>query len=135
MNDYFFWIAVILNLVAIVLVYYLIFQMAKSIYKKGTVWLIAFLIFMSPFAYALTKADNLLSLLWVILLTPFYAVALSMILSTTWTLLYYSVAYGALALLYLLFVKGKIARRLLDRKKHEEEPASNGKIGEENGVS
>ena len=109
--------------------------MAKSIYKRGTVWLIAFLIFMSPFAYALTKADNLLSLLWVILLTPFYAVALSMILSTTWTLLYYSVAYGALALLYLLFVKGKIAQRLLDRKKHEEEPASNDKIDEKNSVS
>jgi len=58
-----------------------------------------------------------------------------MIFSTTWTLLYYSVAYGALALLYLLFVKGKIARRLLDTKKHEEEPASNGKIDEKNSVS
>ncbi len=135
MNEFFYWIAVILNLIAIVLVYYFIFQMSKSIYKRGTVWLIAFVIFMSPFAYVLTTVDSLSSLLWVILLTPFYAVALLMIFSTTWTLLYYSAAYGALALLYLLFAKGKIAQRLLDRKKHEKEPVSNGKIDEENSVS
>jgi hypothetical protein len=97
-----FWLSVALNVIAIALVYYGLFGVMKAIYKKGLVWLVAFLILLSPFAYVLFQVKSLLELMWVLLLTPFYAIAFFLLFCANWLLLYYGVAYAALALIHYL---------------------------------
>ena len=95
-------LAIVLNMIYLILVYYGIFLISKAIYRRGTVWLIAFLIFLSPFVFALIVVDSLVGLMWVLALTPFIAVAILMAYFTNWMLLYYGLAYGILAVSYYL---------------------------------
>jgi hypothetical protein len=98
-------LAVLLNIVYLILVYYWIFVISKALYKRGVVWLIAFLIFLSPFAFSLIVVDGLASLMWVLALTPFISVAILIIFFTNWMLLYYGLAYGILAVSYYVLRK------------------------------
>lgn len=93
-------LAIVLNIIYLILVYYGIFLISKAIYRRGAVWLVAFLIFLSPFAFALVVVDSLVGLMWVLALTPFIAVAILMIYFTNWMLLYYGLAYAILAVSY-----------------------------------
>ena len=93
-------LAIVLNIIYLILVYYGIFLISKAIYRKGTAWLVAFLIFLSPFASALVAVDSLVGLMWVLALTPFMAVVILMIYSTNWMLLYYGLTYTILAASY-----------------------------------
>jgi len=61
-------LAIVLNMIYLILVYYWIFLISKAIYRRGTVWLIAFLIFLSPFVFALIVVDSLAGLMWVLAL-------------------------------------------------------------------
>jgi hypothetical protein len=98
-------LAVLLNIVYLILVYYWIFVISKALYKRGVVWLIAFLIFLSPFAFSLIVVDGLAGLMWVLALTPFISVAILIIFFTNWMLLYYGLAYGILAVSYYVLRK------------------------------
>jgi len=98
-------LAVLLNIVYLILVYYWIFLISKALYKRGVVWLIAFLIFLSPFAFSLIVVDGLAGLMWVLALTPFISVAILIIFFTKWMLLYYGLAYGILAVSYYVLRK------------------------------
>lgn len=97
-----FWLSVALNVIVIALVYYGLFGVMREIYRKGLVWLVAFLILLSPFAYVLFQVKSLLELMWVLLLTPFYAIGFFLLFFANWLLLYYGVAYAVLALVHYL---------------------------------
>jgi hypothetical protein len=56
-------LAVLLNVVYLILVYYWIFVISKALYRRGVVWLVAFLIFLSPFAFSLIVVDGLAGLI------------------------------------------------------------------------
>lgn len=96
-------LAIILNIIYLILVYYAIFRISKALYRKGAIWLVSFLIFLSPFVFSVVIAGSLTELLWVFLLTPFLGVAILMMLFTNWILLYYGVSYSILAVLYYMF--------------------------------
>jgi len=95
-------LAIVLNIIYLILVYYGIFLISKAIYRRGAVWLVAFLIFLSPFALALVVVESLAGLMWVLALTPFIAVAMLMIYLTNWILLYYGLAYSILFVSYYM---------------------------------
>jgi len=95
-------LALVMNIIYIILVYYIMFKISRALRRKGTIWLISFLIFLSPFVSTLVLLDSLIELMWVVLLTPFLAVAILMIFFTKWILLYYGLAYGILAVSYYL---------------------------------
>ncbi len=99
----FVFLAAILNIVYLVLVYYAIFQISKAFYRKAPIWFVSFLIFLSPFVFSVAIARSLAELMWVFLLTPFLGVAILMMFFTNWILLYYGVAYGVLAVLHYWF--------------------------------
>jgi hypothetical protein len=98
-------LAVLLNVVYLILVYYWIFVISKALYRRGVVWLVAFLIFLSPFAFSLIVVDGLAGLMWVLALTPFISVAILIVFFTNWMLLYYGLAYGILAASYFVLRK------------------------------
>ena len=102
-----FVLAVLLNAVCILLIYFGLFNILRLLRKKSVVWLVAALIFMSPFVFVLAQVDTLLGLMWVLLLTPFYAVFVLLLSAAEWLLFYYGLAYGVLALLYVLHLRGK----------------------------
>jgi hypothetical protein len=95
-------LAILLNIIYIILVYYMMFKISEALYRKGAIWLISFLIFLSPFVFTLVLIPSLTELMWMILLTPFLAVAILMIFFTKWMLLYYGVAYGILVISFCL---------------------------------
>lgn len=95
-------LALAMNIIYIVLVYYMMFKISRALRRKGTIWFISFLIFLSPFVSTLVLLDSLIELMWMVLLTPFLAVAILMIFFTKWMLLYYGLAYGMLAVSYYL---------------------------------
>jgi hypothetical protein len=96
-------LAIILNIIYLTLVYYAIFRISKALYRKGAIWLLSFLTFLSPFVFSVIIVGSLTELLWVFLLTPFLGVAILMMLFTNWMLLYYGVAYSILAVSYYVF--------------------------------
>jgi hypothetical protein len=97
--------AYVLNVVTIVLVYHGLFLVFREVYRRNLALFAAFLIFLSPFAYVLAGVRSLDELLWVLSLTPFYGIVVMMGLFTSWMIRFYSVAFGALALVHFLFVR------------------------------
>ena len=95
-------LAIVLNIIYLILVYYGIFLISRAIYRRGAVWLVAFLIFLSPFALTLVVVESLAGLMWVLALTPFISVAMLMIYFTNWILLYYGIAYSILFVSYYM---------------------------------
>lgn len=104
------WIAYVLNLVAIVLVYHGLFRLFQLLYRRNRMWAVSLAVFISPFAYILFQVKSPLELMWVLLLTPFYAVTVLMILATSWMIRYYSTAYIILAVLSYFIQKRKAGR-------------------------
>ena len=78
------WSAIVTALVTIVLVYFSLFKILKFLYQKHLTWFVASLIFLSPFGFVLSQARDLLELLWIVLLTPFYSIFVLFIATTIW---------------------------------------------------
>jgi hypothetical protein len=97
--------AYVLNLVMIAFVYNGLFLLCRVLYRRNFVLLVAFLIFVSPFAYVLASVRSLAELLWVLSLTPFLGVVIMMGLFTSWMIRFYSIAFSALALVHFLLVR------------------------------
>ena len=87
------------SLITIVVIYYWLFRLSFSLYKKSPIGFAALVVFLSPFAIALTQVRNLLELMWVLLLTPAYSVIVTSLLFTNWIIRYYCLAFATLALL------------------------------------
>jgi hypothetical protein len=100
------WLAIPPVVIAIVLVYFTFFRILKSLYREHFAWFIAFFIFLSPFGYVLIQAHNLLQLMWILLLTPFYGVFVLLLVST-WVAKFYCLAFAILLIFWFLFQKVK----------------------------
>ena len=99
---------------------YLLFLLADSVmYISITWWLVksfkyhrfgvaTFLILIIPFVYPLVYAGSLYDVLWMLILTPFYGLAVMIIVFPTLMLLYYIITFGGL--LALFFSRKKLRR-------------------------
>ena len=103
---------------------YLLFVLADSaIYVAMSWWLVksfkyhrfgvtAFLILIIPFIYPLVYAGSFYDVLWMLMLTPFYGLAVMIAVFPTVMLVYYAVAFGSLL---ALFFSRKRLRQLTKR--------------------
>jgi hypothetical protein len=107
--------AYVLNLITIVFVYHGLFLLCRVLYRRSLALFVAFLVFVSPFAYVLVGVRSLAELLWVLSLTPFFGVVVMMGTFTSWMIRFYSVAFGALALVHYLFVRRSWNGAFLDK--------------------
>ena len=99
---------------------YLLFLMADSaIYGAMFWWLVknfryhrfgvaAFLILIAPFIYPLVYAGSWFDVLWILILTPFYGLAIMIVVFPILMLIYYTLAFGSL--LVLFFSRRKLRR-------------------------
>ncbi len=100
-----FLLALILNVVAVVLIYHLFLEASRAIYRKGREWLVSFLIFLSPFVYVLAQVRDLPDLMWKLLLTPFSAIITLVLEEPQRMFLYYLVAFGIVALSHRIYCR------------------------------
>ncbi len=113
-----FWWAIPLVLLTIVIVYFSLFKILKLLYREHFGWFIASIIFLSPFGFVLLQARNLLEIMWMLLLTPFYAV-LVLSLSTVWVVRFYCMAFATLSIAQFLLQKGNPQNELQSGSKFE----------------
>jgi hypothetical protein len=111
------WLAAAFALLTIVIVYFSLFKILKFLFQRHFAWFVASIIFLSPFAFVLSQAHDLLELLWMVLLTPFYGVFVLLMVSTIWMVRFYCLAFSILM----------ITRFLLQRR----EPANETKSKDE----
>jgi hypothetical protein len=112
------WFAIAPVLLTIGLVYFSLFKILKFLYREHFVWFVASVIFLSPFGFVLSQARNLLELMWILLLTPFYGV-LVLFLSTIWIVRFYCLAFAILLIAHFLFQRGKTVNESKSRDNFE----------------
>jgi hypothetical protein len=100
------WPAAALVLITIALIYITLFQILKLLFRKHFMWFVASIIFLSPFGLVLSQARNLLELMWILLLTPFYGV-LVLCLATVWIIRFYCLAFAILLIVQFLLQSRK----------------------------
>lgn len=98
-------LAYALTAISIALIYYGLFSFCRILYRKNLGLLLAFLIFVSPFAYVLAEVHSAAELMWVLSLTPFFGVAVMMMLFATWMIRFYSLAFSVLAVVHFVFLR------------------------------
>jgi hypothetical protein len=113
-----FWWAIPPVLITIVIIYFSLFKFLKLLYREHFGWFIASIIFLSPFGFVLFEARNLLEIMWILLLTPFYAVVV-LSLSTVWVVRFYCLAFSILLIAQFLLQKGNPQNELQNRGKFE----------------
>jgi len=99
---------------------YLLFVLADSAMYIGLSWQLvksfnhhrfgvaAFLILIVPFIYPLVYAGSLFKVLWMLIFTPFYGLAIMVIIFPTLMFLYCTINFGRL--LVLFFIRKKLGR-------------------------
>lgn len=85
-------VALSINVIAGVLIYLLIFQMTKSILRRGRIRLASFIILIAPFSLDPMTVGNVPNLLWVLFFAPFYGVVILLLTFTNYMLIYYGAA-------------------------------------------
>jgi len=113
-------VAYALTAISIVLIYHGLFTFCRILYRKNLGLLVAFLIFVSPFAYVLVGVSTLAELMWVLSLTPFFGVAVMMMLFSSWMIRFYSVAFSVLAVMHFVFLRKPLNRSLGEDRGHFE---------------
>jgi hypothetical protein len=113
------WLAIAIVLLAIVIVYYALFKILKFLYQRHLAWFVASIIFLSPFAFVLSQARDLLELLWIVLLTPFYSVFVLLIISPLWIARFYCLAFSILMIAQFLLQSGKHVNEPKVKDKYE----------------
>ena len=83
--------------ISIIVVYHGLYRLLKILYKYDPIWFIISAIILAPFAYVVIQFGDLLELIWILLLTPFYGLTVLSYAFTNWLVLYYNIAFGALA--------------------------------------
>jgi hypothetical protein len=71
---------------------------------------VAFLILIAPFVYLLVFSGSLLNLLWMLFFTPFYGLAIMILVYPVWMMLYYAASF--VSLFVLRFFLRKSNRRV-----------------------
>jgi hypothetical protein len=112
------WLAIPPVLLTIVLVYFTLFKIFNFLYREHFAWFMAFVIFLSPFGFVLCQAHNLLELMWILLLTPFYGVFVLLLVST-WAAQFYCLAFAILLVVWFIFQRGKVVNKLKDNPNFE----------------
>jgi hypothetical protein len=113
------WFAISTALLTIVIVYFSLFKILKLLYRKHFAWFVAFIIFLSPFAFVLSQARGLLELLWIVLLTPFYSVFVLLVISTIWITRFYCLIFSILIIVQSLLQRGETVNELQSKGKFE----------------
>jgi hypothetical protein len=113
-----FWFAIPPVLLTIAIVYFSLFKILKFLYQEHLVWFAAFCIFLSPFGFVLSQARNLLELMWILLLTPFYGVAI-LLLSSIWIVRFYCLAFAILLVAHFLLKRAKTVNEPKSRDSFE----------------
>jgi len=93
-------------LLSIVLVYFTLFKILQFLYREHFAWFVASVVFLSPFGFVLCQARNLLELMWILLLTPFYGVFV-LLLTSAWVGRFFCLAFAALLFVWFMFQRGK----------------------------
>jgi hypothetical protein len=101
------WLAIAIALLTIVIVYFSLFKILKFLFQRHFAWFVASIIFLSPFLFVLSQARDLLELLWIVLLTPFYGVFVLLMVSTIWIVRFYCLAFSILLIAQFLLKSGK----------------------------
>lgn len=94
-------------LLTIAVVYFSLFKILKFLYQRHLAWFAALIILLSPFAFVLSQAHDLLELMWIVLLTPFYSVFVLVMISTIWIARVYCLAFSILIVVQFLLQGGK----------------------------
>jgi hypothetical protein len=84
---------------SIMIIYYGLFRLLKILHGYDPIWCISFIVFIAPFAYVIIQFGDLLELIWILILTPFYGLTVLSYAFTNWIILYYNIAFGALAII------------------------------------
>jgi hypothetical protein len=113
------WLAIATALLTIAIVYFSLFKILKFLYQRHFAWFIASIIFLSPFAFVLSQAHDLLELLWIVLLTPFYSVFVLSIISTIWIARFYCLAFSILMIAQFLIQGGKTVNESKSTDKYD----------------
>jgi hypothetical protein len=93
----------------IAIVYFSLYKILKALHRNHRLWFLAFVVFLSPFAFVLSQVRSLLELMWVLLLTPFYAIIVFLLVSTVWIVRFYCLAFSMLIITdFILQRKRKI---------------------------
>jgi hypothetical protein len=92
-------LAYLAMLSSIIIIYHGLFRFLKILYRYNPIWCISFAILVAPFAYVLVQSSDLLELIWILLLTPFYGLTVLSSVFTGWIIVYYNITFGALAAL------------------------------------
>ncbi len=100
------WLPILAVLITIGLVYFALYKILNFLYHRHFEWFVASLIFLSPFGFVMLQARNLLQLMWILLLTPFYGIFL-LLLFSTWTLQFYCLAFATLLISWFLIRQRK----------------------------
>jgi hypothetical protein len=114
-----FWLALVTVLLTVVLVYFLLFKILTFLFQRHFAWFVASIIFLSPFAFVLSQARDLLEFLWIVLLTPFYSVFVLLITATIWIARFYCLAFSILIIVQFLFQSGKRLNEPKSKEKYE----------------
>ncbi len=113
------WLAIATALLTIVIVYFSLFRILKFLYQRHFAWFAASIIFLSPFALVLSQAHDLLEVLWIVLLTPFYSVFALSLVSTIWIVRFYCLAFFILMFAQFLLQNGKTVTEPLGKDRFE----------------
>ncbi|MFB3888678.1 MAG: hypothetical protein ACE14S_04240 [Candidatus Bathyarchaeia archaeon] len=114
------WAVYIPVLLTVAIVYFALFKFLKFLYTRHRWWFVAFLVFLSPFALVLVEVRDLLELLWVLVLTPFYGIGILTLLFTGWMVRFYCTAFAVLVLLRFLLQRRNIS--FMQRRENRLEP-------------
>jgi hypothetical protein len=113
-----FWWAIPPVLITIVIIYFSLFKFLKLLCREHFGWFVASIIFLSPFGFVLLEARSLLEIMWMLLLTPFYAVIV-LSLSTVWVVRFYCMAFATLLIAQFLLQKGNPQNELQSEGRFE----------------
>jgi hypothetical protein len=97
---------------SIIIVYYGLYRLLRILYRYDPIWCISFAILIAPFAYVVIQFGDLIELIWILILTPFYGLTVLSYAFADWLILYYNVAFGALAAICSLSHLGNHGRYL-----------------------
>jgi len=106
------WLAIATALLTIVIVYFSLFKILHFLYQRHFAWFAASIIFLSPFAFVLSQSRDLLELLWIVLLTPFYSVLVLLAITPIWIVRFYSLAFSILIITHFLLQRRKPVNEL-----------------------
>jgi hypothetical protein len=95
-------LGLVLLLLSTGVVYFTLYQILSSLFRRHRLWFFTALILIAPFGFVLAQATSLLGLVWVVALTPFYGIFVLLMVATTWMIRFYFSAFAFLMIMKFL---------------------------------